>query len=84
VATLHNCRAANGANPSACASLEAQVVHCHAEALCPAAAADYVRCFKRVVGGAGELQYSACDGQLRAMRKCLRRRGLDPEFKPKN
>jgi hypothetical protein len=57
------------------------VVHCHGEVVCREAAAAYEKCFKRVVNAGGRLQYGECDKHLRAMRTCLRKSGLDPDFR---
>ena len=100
-----------------------QVVHCHAEVVCPQAAAEHQKCFQvggaaggvavsppaqptcrnrmrtvvqrarmltpepslpplpslqRVVNSKGKEPYSACDKQVAAMKRCLRRHGLYP------
>lgn len=78
VQTLRNCRAANADNPAACASLDTQVVHCFAEVVCPDLAAAHQRCFRRVVNSKGREPPSACDKNILAMRRCLKKYGLYP------
>ncbi|KAI7835886.1 hypothetical protein COHA_010231 [Chlorella ohadii] len=79
--TLEHCLRSNATNQSICSSLETQVVHCHAEVVCPEAAAEHQKCFQRVVNSKGREPYSACDKQVAAMKKCLQRHGLFP-FSP--
>ncbi|KAL4452769.1 hypothetical protein ABPG75_008431 [Micractinium tetrahymenae] len=81
-ATLAHCLAANTGDPGVCSSLETQVVHCHAEVVCPELAAAHQRCFQRVVNSKGREPYSACAKEVEAMKKCLRKVGLYPIGRP--
>ena len=51
---------------------------CYAEVLCPKVALEHSRCFRRVVNSGGAEPFSACDKQVAAMRRCLRKHGAHP------
>ena len=55
-----------------------QVIGCHAEVVCPELAKAHVRCFKRAVNSKGRESYAACEKEVEAMRRCLRRHKLYP------
>eukprot|EP00873_Tetraselmis_striata_P037908 jgi/Tetstr1/458172/TSEL_044663.t1 len=78
VAAHRNCVAANGAAAAeACRNLEVSVLDCKATVVCPEAAAEHGRCLHSLVETGKYQGKRDCDAAIAAMRKCLRRKGVD-------
>mmetsp|Transcript_1872 Transcript_1872/g.4437 ORF Transcript_1872/g.4437 Transcript_1872/m.4437 type:complete len:105 (+) Transcript_1872:95-409(+) len=74
---LHNCFAANGTDSRACVPLEINLIDCKSKVCCERESAEHSRCYHSLVETGEYLGRKDCNPAVEAMRKCLRRKGVE-------
>ncbi|WPT11129.1 LOW QUALITY PROTEIN: hypothetical protein PSENEW3n2_00002300 [Picochlorum sp. SENEW3] len=76
---LVSCRRANGGDKDNKNCKNLQDRYCLASVVCCEEAATYDSCVRRVVNSKGKEAFSACDGAMRKIEACLKRKRVSME-----